>query len=153
MSDVEERLQRLEDIEAIKQLKASYCYDVDDGNIDSLVDLFAQNAVWEGKGMGRYEGREAIRGFFQNLPNQLSFALHWVMNPRIEIDGDVAHGDWYLLEPCTTNRREMAIWGAGRYRERYVREGTGWKFEEVLLTPVFWTPFDQGWARVQSILR
>jgi hypothetical protein len=102
--------------------------------------------------MGRFEGREAIRAFLEALPEQLSFALHWVMNPRITIDGDVATGRWYLLEPCTAAGSERAIWGAGRYEERYVRIGGEWKFQDVKLTPIFWTTYDEGWSVRRSVL-
>lgn len=150
---LEERVQRLEDIEAIKQLKATYCYAADEGDVDGVARLFTEDAVWEGEGMGRFEGREAIRGFFADLPKRLSFAIHQVMNPRIQVHGDIAHGDWYLLEPNTTSRGEMAVWGAGRYRERYARVDGEWKLAELRLTPLFWTPYDEGWAKVPSILR
>jgi ketosteroid isomerase-like protein len=150
--DLRRRLQRLEDIEAIKQLKASYCYLIDDGEIDRLMERFTSDAVWDGGPMGRFEGREAIREFLKALPSQLSFALHWVLNPRIEIDGDAARGTWYLVEPCTAARGERAIWGAGRYEERYERVDGEWRFREVRLIPIFWTPYEEGWSRRRSVL-
>ena len=36
--------------------------------------------------------------------------------------------------------------------EEYVRVDGEWKFHRILLEPVFWTPFDKGWAEVRSIL-
>ncbi len=149
---LEERILRLEDIEAIKQLKATYCFCVDDGEIDALMERFTDDAVWDGGPMGRFEGREAIRAFLRALPEQLSFALHWVMNPHISVDGDVATGRWYLVEPCTTAGSGRAIWGAGRYEERYVRRDGEWKFQKVKLTPIFWTPYDEGWGKRRSVL-
>ena len=59
---LEERIQRLEDIEAIKQLKAEYCAYCDDGyNPDGIANLYTEDAVWDGGPFGRYEGRDAIR--------------------------------------------------------------------------------------------
>ena len=148
----EERVLVLEDIEAIKALKASYCFLTDDGEVDRLAELFTADAVWDGGVIGRFEGRAAIREFFVDLPKLISFALHLVMNPRIEVHGDRATGQWYLVEPNTTAGREMAVWGAGRYDEEYVRVDGQWKFQRVVLEPVFWTPFDKGWAERRSIL-
>ncbi len=148
----EERVRVLEDIEAIKALKASYCFLTDDGEVDRLAELFTADAVWDGGVIGRFEGRAAIREFFVDLPKLISFALHLVMNPRIEVHGDHATGQWYLVEPNTTAGREMAVWGAGRYDEEYVRVDGQWKFQRVVLEPVFWTPFDKGWAERRSIL-
>ena len=45
------RLQNLEDIEAIKQLKALYCEICDDDhNPARIVGIFTKDGIWEGKG-------------------------------------------------------------------------------------------------------
>ena len=50
------------DIEQIKQLKARYALACDnDYEPDTLADLFAEDAVWDGGFMGRAEGREPRR--------------------------------------------------------------------------------------------
>ena len=150
--DLAQRLQVLEDIEAIKRLKARYCLHVDAREPDKVADLFTQDAVWDGGAVGRYEGQDAIRAFMRGLPEMLSFALHFVMNPLIEVDRDQATGHWYLVEPCTMVKNNQAVWGTAMYQDRYVRENGEWKFTEVKLIPVFWTPFDQGWVKQKSVL-
>ena len=151
LAALEARVRKLEDVEEIRLLKADYCYAVDGGEIDPLMGRFTEDAVWDGGPMGRFEGRESIRDFMKRLPEQLSFALHWVMNPRIRVDGDAATGTWYLVEPHTHAESGRALWGAGRYDERYVREDDMWKFQEIRLTPLFWTPYDQGWGVRPSV--
>jgi len=55
-------VRRLEDIEAVKQLKYRYAAFCDqDYDPDGLAPLFTENAIWDGGIMGRYEGRDAIR--------------------------------------------------------------------------------------------
>jgi ketosteroid isomerase-like protein len=152
LEDLARQIQKQEDIEAIKQLKGRYCLRVDTHDWDGVAELFTEDAVWDGKGVGRYEGREAIRLFFHNLPQMLSFALHYVMNPIITVNGDSATGSWYLLEPCTMVAGNQAVWGTARYEEEYVRVGGTWKFKTVRLLPVFWTPFEQGWVKKRSVL-
>ena len=50
---LESRIQRLEDIEAIKQLKARYCGLCDDGYpADDLAELFTEDAIWDGGALG-----------------------------------------------------------------------------------------------------
>ena len=87
----------------------------------------------------------------ENLPEVLSFALHWVVNPLITVAGDEARARWYLIEPCTGARSGRALWGAGHYDDRLVREGGVWKFREVVLQQIFWTPFDAGWAKKRGV--
>ena len=96
------RLQ-LEDIEAIKILKARYGYYCDDSyDPDGISSLFVEDGVWDGGQFGRYEGRNAIRGFFRDLArDKIGFAMHLFMNPLIEVSGDTGKGHWYLLCPLT----------------------------------------------------
>jgi ketosteroid isomerase-like protein len=154
---LEARIQRLEDIEAIKQLKALYCSLCDDGyDADGLADLFTEDAVWDGGALGVAKGREKIRRFFENTPKVMPFAVHMVMNPSIEVDGDSATGRWYLFQsatfkPATPVPRATALWGAARYDEEYVRVGGEWKFRRLRLTSRFWTPYAEGWEKRRSV--
>jgi ketosteroid isomerase-like protein len=145
--ELERRVRQLEDVEAIRALKARYCLAVDERDEDAWAGLFTEDAVWDGGEFGHYEGRAAIRAFFRDIPRTLSFAVHYVMNPLIQVDGDTGRGTWYLLEPCTFTDGNRGVLGAARYDERYVRERDGWRFREVLLRSWFWTPYREGWQR------
>ena len=148
LEDLERRVRTLEDIEELKRLKARYCAYCDDSyDADSLASLFTEDAVWDGGMRGRAEGREAIRDFFLRAPQRLPFALHMVMNPVIEVRGDLASGTWYLFQPCTFAEGDQAVWGSARYDEEYARIDGVWMFTHLKLTSFFWTPFDQGWVR------
>jgi ketosteroid isomerase-like protein len=138
----------LEDIEAIKQLKYRYADACDRGyDFDTLADCFTEDAVWDGGLFGRHEGREAIREFFRGVSSDIPFAIHYMMNPIISVDGDEASGQWYLFQTCTFADGNTAIWGAARYDERYRRLDGGWKFSRLNLISSFWTPFDEGWVK------
>ena len=99
-----------------------------------------EDGVWDGGIRGKAEGREAIREFFVNASRRLPFAVHMVMNPIIEVDGDTATGTWYLFQPCTYSEGDRAVWGSARYDEEYVRVNGGWMFRHLKLTSHFWTP-------------
>jgi len=148
LEDIDRRLRAIEDIEEIKRLKARYCSYCDDNyDADSIASLFTEDAIWDGGIRGTAEGRNEIRNFFIRASERLPFAVHMVMNPIIEVDGDRAKGIWYLFQACTYAEGDQAVWGSARYDEEYVRLEGEWKFRSLKLTSFFWTPFDRGWVR------
>ena len=152
VKDLARRLQVLEDIEAIKKLKARYCAYCDNNyDADGIAALFTEEAVWDGGSFGKYEGREAIRTFFQGAPKLLPFAIHQVMNPLIEVQGDRATGRWYLFQPCTLAEGNQAAWLAARYEEEYVKVGGEWKFTHLKVFSSFMTPYEQGWVKKKFV--
>jgi uncharacterized protein (TIGR02246 family) len=145
---IERRLQALEDAEAIRNLKARYAALCDDDyNADGIAALFAEDAVWDSPGLGRFEGREAIRGFFRGAARIFSFAIHYSLNGQIAVDGDAARAQWYLFMPCTLAEGNRAMWRAGIDHERYRRVDGVWLFAEKRSEPLMNVPFEDGWAR------
>ncbi len=150
--EVERKVRWLEDIQAIKGLKARYAAFCDDGyDADGIASLFVPDGVWDGGPLGRCEGTEGIRRFFLASPRAVSFAIHHVLNRLIEVDGDRARGQWYLFQPCTFARTGSAIWMAGRYADDYVRVDGLWLFETMRVSFPFVTPFHEGWAKTQFV--
>jgi SnoaL-like protein len=153
MSDrqsIEERIQRLEDIEALKRLKHRYCTHCDDGYLaDQLAALFTEEAVWDGGLLGRFEGRDAIREHFASGSKRVSFAIHHVTNPMITVDGDQATCDWLLWEPIVFARDSQAAWMAARYHDRCRRVGDEWLFEHVAIDLRALSPYDAGFGKVR----
>ena len=65
LEELAARITRLEDLEAIKQLKALYCEICDDvHNPDRIVEIFTEDGIWEGRGIGTARGRDEIRALF-----------------------------------------------------------------------------------------
>jgi hypothetical protein len=146
---IETGLERLLDIEAIRVLKYRYgALCDDDYKSDGLAALFTEGAVWDGGPFGRYEGREAIRAFFAGAPAAVSFAVHYLINPIIEVDGDTATGQWSLWQSMVFRTTSKAYWLIGRYTDQYVREADGWLFAGVTLQVRALTPYDQGPGKV-----
>ena len=150
MDDLERRIKTLEDIEEIKRLKARYCAYCDENyDAEGIAGLFTEDAVWDGGIRGRADGQQEIRDFFTQAAQRLPFAIHMVMNPIIQVDGDHATGMWYLFQACTYAEDNRAVWGSGRYDEKYVRVDGDWKFRHLTRTSHFWPPFDEGWAKTR----
>ncbi len=134
---VEQRLQALEDIEAIRTLKARYCAGCDDDhNPETLGTLFHDDAVWEATGSGRHQGRAAIKEFFANLraSGRIRNSAHHAINPIIDVDGNSATGHWRLIMLYTANLPDGGVQYLriiGWYRETYRREDGEWRFQSL----------------------
>lgn len=155
---LEQRLQTLEDVEAIRRLKARYGELVDSRFDDDgfrpaeqvapiasqIAELFTRDAVWDGAALGVSRGRDEIRTRF--LESTLTFSWHFFVKPHIEVEGDQAQGRWDILAPCTAPGGR-AHWMAGVEDDEYEREDGVWKHKAMRLRVVFMSPYDRGWAK------
>ena len=143
------QIDRLQAAEDIRHLKARYADVCDTGYEPArMAPLFTQDAVWDGgERFGRYEGNDAICGFFAAVSSQITWALHYMIAPKITIGDDLktAEGTWYLWQPCTIDNNP--VWLTGTYFDRYAKEDDGWKFSEVHLSVQTISPFDEGWVK------
>ena len=152
MSDFEARLQRLEDIEEIRQLKYRYCAYCDDNyNPDGIAGLFVADAVWNGGPFGVATGQAAIRELFSKAPSQIRFAVHMVVNPIIDVTGDTAVGRWYLWQPTVMRQGDQALWLAAKYTDQYVRTAEGWRFKHLSLDVTMMSPYEAGFGKMQML--
>ncbi len=149
VSELEARITRLEDLEAIKQLKALYCEICDDShNPDRIVTIFTEDGIWEGKGIGTASGHAEIRALFQGFQSMISFSQHMTMNPRIEVHGDTANATWYFFGPFTFRENNQAKWQATRYLEDYAKVDGQWKIKHLRIRgPGMSANYETGWAR------
>jgi len=160
LSALEARLRELEDVEAIKDLKARYGELVDrryargeplagealGALAGEIAALFTADAVWDGgPGLGLARGREEIRQRMREPT--LRFSWHYFLKPRIRIEGDRARGRWDLLAPCTT-RDGRPHWMAGFEDDEYQRVDGAWLHRRMELSVVFLAPHATGWERI-----
>lgn len=78
--------------------------------IDLILDLYTDDAVWEGVGeyytgqFGRAEGKAAIRKHFQSFWGEkqdpaLLLNAHYLTSEQIHVTGDEASGQWIHMQP------------------------------------------------------
>ncbi len=126
---LEQRITRLEDIEAIRKLKARYCEICDDAhNPDKVTTLFAPDGIWESADFGKAVGHQEIRALFRQFQKTFSFSQHNIMNPIIDVDGNRATGIWYIMGPWTYAETNEEKWLALRYDDDYVKVDGEWKY-------------------------
>jgi ketosteroid isomerase-like protein len=131
LAALEKRITRLEDIEAIKQLKARYSHICDNmHNPDTITSVFAEDGVWESPEFGKAQGHAAIRELFQKFQKMFSASQHNMMNPVITVNGNRATGIWYIMGfwDQTDGRK---IWMSLRYDDDYVKINGEWKYQHL----------------------
>ncbi len=153
---LEERVRALEDREELIQLKARYV-NINDGgwkgpthrDPGAIADMFTEDGVWDARPNAGYaEGREAIRAVFENFA-AFKFIVHMPLAPIIEIDGDVATGNWHVLV-ASTMPDDSALWILGLYHEKYVRTESGWKIKHLRFEEIVTAPYDLGWSKAMQ---
>ncbi len=125
MSGLDSTVQRLADLEAIRDLARRYAHSVWRQDPEGASSLFADDGVMETGDRPPLEGRAAIHAEYTQVFGQSDFHP-FVHNHVIELDGDRATGTVYLDLRAGADGRRMI--GYGFYRDDYVRTGEGWKF-------------------------
>ncbi|WP_214366114.1 nuclear transport factor 2 family protein [Pseudonocardia sp. H11422] len=142
MTSLESRLQRLEDLEAIRALDAEYCRVLDDGDWAALVALFTDDG--EFTGLSHARGHEQLLTFFSGLADGgLTAFWHYVTNLEIDLDGDTAHVRSFLWQPCVLHGVPHAA--AGRYIDTVVRVGGRWRYRSKRVVFHYFAPLADGW--------
>jgi len=148
LKELEARIRVLEDIEAIRKLRAQYCYNVDAEKLEELLALFTEDARVDFGLYGTYEAREGLTTFFRDVvAASLSFCQHMAHNPIIEVKGEEATGKWYFEVPATIKEGNSAVWIAGTYEESYVKKRGKWKFNFIKATFHYISPYEEGWGK------
>lgn len=129
---IEQRLQALEDIEAIRRLKARYLACCDAKDPVGMREAFADGPVRIDYGViGTFDRADALVEIFKQIgchPHMVE--MHHGVNPQIELTGpDSAKAHWGLhYQLINTNENTLTQLGA-YYDDEYRRTPQGWKIE------------------------
>lgn len=152
LEDLQHRIAALEDREEIRDLIERYAEAADRHNDPDLMRaLFAENAIWEAPGFGRFEGRTAIlSGLSEIGTTRLMWTMHYMISPRIRISDErnSAQVSWRVWELATVpgTKQPEAVWGGGSYQVDLARIGGKWHFTHVRLNLEVVSRYTEGWA-------
>lgn len=125
--------------------------------IDRIMELYTEDAVWEGVGeyydgqFGRAEGAAAIRRHFENFWGgddrpTLLLNCHYLTSEQIHVQGDTADGQWVHMQPWIFADGK-ALLRSSRLNNGFRKEAGGrWKITRTRTENVFVAPLPQGWA-------
>ena len=124
-----QRIQALEDIEAIKRLKHDYLYFCDSKQPDRLRDCFVAGAVHIDYGeVGVFDNREALVEVFTRAAcHEHMVELHHAHNPRIDlIDEHSARGVWGLFYHLIDTKKQLVTQLGACYEDEYRKVDGRW---------------------------
>lgn len=150
-------LQRLIDLEDIRQLQLDYAAANELLDLDGLLELFSDDAVlvYPEEYGGNWVGSEVIRSNFEYWMKEEKApfnALYVITNPHTKITGPTtAHGRWtftnYLTvqgesaQLATPGGSDHPLFILGMYEAEYTKVGGSWKISRMKLTS-FWPERD-----------
>ncbi len=136
MNALEARIDRLESLDAIRQLAAKYSLALDMRDMDAMVNLFEEN-VRVGKDAS---GRQALRAYMDGtLRSPFTGTSHHIGGHIIEFDDpDHAHGICYSKNEHETGDEWVIM--QMMYVDDYVRVDGRWYFARRL--PLYWYATD-----------
>jgi len=125
---LEQRITRLEDIEAIRQLQARYQRCLDLRDFEGLASCFAPDAVSSyDSGEMSYEGRDAIVGFLRSTLTPAIICSHLIHGGEFTFADDAhASGIWYLEDYLLHRRFGLKMHGAAVYHIDYRKDDDQW---------------------------
>ncbi len=130
---LEERIERLEDIEAIRYLQAKYQRCLDSRDFDSLSECFTDDCVSSyGNNKMAYNGKDAIIKFLAGVMSIHMPSAHLIHGGEIDwIDNKNAKAKWYLEDHLLHERFMVKLNGAAIYHVEYKKIDGKWLISSI----------------------
>lgn len=148
--ELERRIGRLEDVNAVERLVGIYGYYLDKQQWNDFANLFAANGTMEISLRGVYVGRPSIRRALllfgpQNIePAHLHDHIQLQPVIHVSADGTRAWSRSRALSELGTYPR-IGMWGDGVYENEYVKVNGVWQIAKDHIYTTFFSTYDQGW--------
>jgi len=146
LAELQAKMKRFEDIEAIKRLKYKYLRTLDSKRWDELAECFTEDATTAyAEGKYSFRGREATMKFLKESLNPTMISMHQCHHPEIELTSDTtAKGIWALQDYLIITQANMSLRGAGFYHDEYVKVNGEWKIKHTGYKRIFEEVWDRG---------
>lgn len=146
-AEVEARVRRLEEMEAIKRLKYKYVRCVDSKLWDDLAQCFVQEATTDYGGKYRLAGLGAILDFFRKYNPPDVVTKHHVHHPEIELTGaETARATWALEDYVISLKGDWSHHGTALYHDEYVKTDGQWRIKHTGYKRIF----SERWTRSET---
>jgi bile-acid 7alpha-dehydratase len=151
LAELEAKMKRLEEIEAIKRLKHKYFRCLDQKKWDELATCFTEDAVssYHG-GRYRFQGRDKIMEFLSRSLTSRRVGMHQGHHPEVDLTSETtATGIWEAEAYLIDLKEDTSMHEVTFYEDQYVKENDQWKIKSTGYTNVF----EETWNRpdIQSL--
>lgn len=157
VASLSKRVQALEQEKAVRACMQQYmalCDSLDVGfDLQPLVGLFADDAVWEGVGkrygktFGQYVGKAAITQMFEKYtkpPAHFALNAHFLCNEAIEVNGEQANGRWFLLQTATFHDGRSQL-SSAKLTVSFCLQNKHWRIKHFQTESLFNRPVETPW--------
>jgi hypothetical protein len=123
--ELDEKIAKLEALEAIRTLMAKYCHGIDKHDAETFMSIWAQDSEYN-LPRGEGKGIDGVRALVEKVWTQVPQCHHHITNPVIEIDGDtaVAKTDVFYFRQTDD---DLYCLLSGGYDFEFVKEANDWK--------------------------
>ena len=130
---IEERIARLEDVEAIRCLQAKYQRCLDTRDFDGIADCFADNVVSSyDNGSMSYRGKDAVLEFLCRVMTLDMPSTHLIHGGEIDVvDTQHATAKWYLEDYLIHQKYQAKLHGAAIYTVDYEKKEDTWQIKSI----------------------
>ena len=142
MEDTLERLTRVEDELAIRQLAARYVFAIDDRDLTVVGELFTTNGVFRSiDGVMNARGREAVLEQFRGRYAVLGASNHVTHDHVVILEGPSRARGLVSAHAELWRKGQMMV-TALRYADTYNKTEGGWRFAERALSFLYYAPLE-----------
>jgi hypothetical protein len=136
--DLTDRIRIIEDRLAIQDLAVRYCVAIDDGDYDSLTEMYTEKAS-----MGEIVGRHEVVDLLRTIRTDYGRTIHVPEAHTISFTDD-DHATGLVLSHAELNIEQTTVHTFIRYYDDYERGDDGaWRFANRTLKFAYALPFDQ----------
>ncbi len=149
---LEQRKERIEDINAIESLQHAYGYYADRGLWGEAANLFAADGTIEIGLDGVYVGRERVRQYLRTLSGGREALADGELGEHLQVmpvitlapDGLTAKARWRAIV-LEGELGGEAFWGEGPYENEYIKDDGVWKIKALHWYQALFVPYEGGW--------
>ena len=158
MKTLEQRVQALEDAQAIINLKTAYLDAANGGwtkvshEGEKIANMFVEDGHWELTNWATVKGRADIRNTFNKWTSEIPFVVHMVSNPFLEVNGDTAKGKWNIMALSAHVGKDRFsgedIMTLAIYNDEFARVNGSWLFTRLHAQILIQGPFrGENWSK------